>query len=220
MNSLQSARRDFLLMLSGSVGAGWLAANWPAMLSAAEHAHQAAKSSNPVLEVLTPEQARELDALTSCLIPTDDMPGAHEAGVVYFIDRALKTYASEQLPVYQKGLDAAQKYTAETFPGVARFSEASEEQKLKILTELTAESDLQKGVPRRGLPAGSTDFMRTLRFDAICGFLVDPEGGGNRDFAGWKVIGRDSAHNFAAPFGFYDKDYPGWQRAAPETEKK
>lgn len=220
MSSFQPARRDFLQLLSGYVGAGWLAANWPALLSAAEHAHQAAKSGNPVLEVLTPEQARELDALTSCLIPTDDTPGAHEAGVVYFIDRALKTYASEQLPTYQKGLEAVQKYTAETFPGVTRFSEATEEQKLKILTELSAESDLQKGVPRRGLPAGSTDFLRTLRFDTICGFLVDPEGGGNRDFAGWKAIGRDPAHNFAPPFGHYDKDYPGWQPGPAETERK
>jgi gluconate 2-dehydrogenase gamma chain len=220
MNSFQPARRDFLQMVSGYVGAGWLAANWPAMVSAAEHAHQTAKSSNPVLEVLTPEQARELDALTACLIPTDDTPGAHEAGVVYFIDHALKTYASESLATYQKGLEAVQKYTAENFPGAVRFSEASEEQKLKILTELSSESDLQKGVPRRGLPGGSTDFLRTLRFDTICGFLVDPEGGGNRDFAGWKAIGRDSAHNFAPPFGFYDKDYPGWKPATPETEKK
>jgi len=220
MTSFQPARRDFLQMLSGYVGAGWLAANWPAMVSAAEHAHQAAKSSNPALEVLTSEQARELDALTSCLIPTDDMPGAHEAGVVYFIDRALKTYSSESLPTYQKGLEAVQKYTAENFPGVARFSEASEEQKLKILTDLSAESDLQKGVPRRGLPAGSTDFLRTLRFDTICGFLVDPEGGGNRNFAGWKAIGRDEAHNFVPPFGHYDKDYLGWRPATPEAEKK
>jgi gluconate 2-dehydrogenase gamma chain len=220
MTSFQPARRDFLQMLSGYVGAGWLAANWPAMVSAAEHAHQVAKSSNPALEVLTSEQAHELDALTSCLIPTDDKPGAHEAGVVYFIDRALKTYSSESLPTYQKGLEAVQKYTAENFPGVTRFSEASEEQKLKILTDLSAESDLQKGVPHRGLPAGSTDFLRTLRFDTICGFLVDPEGGGNRNFAGWKAIGRDEAHNFAPPFGFYDKDYPGWQPATPEAEKK
>ncbi len=95
MNSFQSARRDFLQQLSGYVGAGWLVANWPALVSAAEHAHQAANSSNPVLEVLTAEQARELDALTACLIPSDDTPGAHEAGVVYFIDRALKTYAVE-----------------------------------------------------------------------------------------------------------------------------
>src|SRR5262249_37288267 len=136
MNSFQPARRDFLQMLSGYVGAGWLAANWPAMVSAAEHAHQAAKSSNPALEVLTSEQARELDALTSCLIPTDDMPGAHEAGVVYFIDRALKTYSSESLPTYQKGLEGIQKYTTQNLRGVAPFSQPTAHHNLQILQQL------------------------------------------------------------------------------------
>lgn len=220
MVSSNPARRNFLQLLTGTAGAAWLTANWPGLLSAAEHAHQAAKSSTPVLEVLTAEQARELDALTACIIPTDDAPGAREAGVVYFIDRALKTFASDSLPVYQKGLDAVQKFTAELFPGVPSFSAATEEQKLKIFSELTAESDLQKGLSRRGLPAGTADFVQMLRLHTIFGFLVDPEGGGNRDFAGWKTIGRDPAHTFAPPFGFYDRDYPGWQPAPAETEKK
>lgn len=218
MNSFHPARRDFLQLLSGSVGAAWLTANWPALLSAAEHAHQAAKASQPALEVLSAEQARELDALTACIIPTDDAPGAREAGVVYFIDRALKTFASESLPSYQKGFDAVQKVTAELFPGVSRFSEATEEQKLKIFSELMAGTDLQKGLPRRGLPVGTSDFLANLRIHTVVGYLVDPEGGGNRDFTGWKTIGRDPAHTFTSPFGFYDKDYPGWRPA--ETEKK
>lgn len=220
MNSFHPVRREFLQLLSGSVGAAWFSANWPALLSATEHAHQAVKTGNPALEVLTADQARELDALTACLIPTDDAPGAREAGVVYFIDRALKTFSRDAVPTYQKGLDAIKKFTAELFPGVSRFSAATEEQQIQILTELTAETDLQKGIPRRDLPADSVDFIRTLRFHTITGYLVDPEGGGNRDFAGWKAIGRDPAHSFGPPFGFYDKGYPGWQPAPAETEKK
>jgi hypothetical protein len=34
------------------------------------------------------------------------------------------------------------------------------------------------------------------------------------------VIGREREHMFAAPFGYYDKDYPGWQPVATEAEKK
>ena len=67
MNSFQPPRREFLQIFSGTAGAAWLAANWPAIVSAAEHAHQAAKSANPTLEALTAEQARELDAITSRL---------------------------------------------------------------------------------------------------------------------------------------------------------
>jgi len=220
MSPLHPARREFLQLLSGYCGAAWLTANWPAIVSAAEHAHHAAKSPNPKFEALTAEQAREVDALAACIIPTDDSAGAREAGVVYFIDQALKGFASEALPTYQKGLEVVQSVTVELFPAASRFSAASSEQQIKIFSELEAESNSQKGVSRRVLPSGTSDFMQTLRLHTISGYLVDPEGGGNRDFAGWKAIGRDPAHNFTSPFGSYDKDYPGWQPAAVKTETR
>jgi gluconate 2-dehydrogenase gamma chain len=220
MNSFHPARRDFLQLLGGTAGAAWLTANWPALVSAAEHAHQATKSDHPVLEVFTADQAREVEALASCIIPSDAAAGAREAGVVYFIDRALKTFFSDTLPIYQKGLEAAQKTTAELFPGVPRFSAATDEQKLKIFTHLAEESERENSGPRRLAPGASEDFFQTLRVHTIFGFLVDPEGGGNRDFAGWKAISRDPSHSFSPPFGFYDKDYPGWQPVSGETEKK
>jgi hypothetical protein len=74
--------------------------------------------------------------------------------------------------------------------------------------------------PRRRRQLASADFMQAIWQHTIFGFLADPEAGGNRDFAGWKVIDRDPAHSFSPPFGFYDKDYPGWQAASLETEKK
>src|SRR5215831_11775906 len=76
MSPLHPARREFLHLLSGSCGAVWLTANWPAIVSAAEHAHHVAKSPNPKFEALTAEQAREVDALAACIIPTDDSAGA------------------------------------------------------------------------------------------------------------------------------------------------
>jgi Gluconate 2-dehydrogenase subunit 3 len=220
MNSFDSARRDFLQLLGGTAGAAWLTANWPALVSAAEHAHQAAKSGHPALEVFTADQAREVEALTACIIPTDETAGAREAGVVYFIDRALKTFFSDARPVYQKGLEDVQKASAELFPGVPRFSAGTEEQKLKIFMQIAGESERPEGGTRRLAPGASPDFFQTLRVHTIFGFLVDPEGGGNRDFAGWKVIGRDPSHSFSPPFGFYDKDYPGWQPVSGETGKK
>jgi len=220
MNSFHPARRDFLQLLGGAASAAWLSANWPALVSAAEHAHQAAKSDHPVLEVFTADQAREVEALCACIIPSDATAGAREAGVVYFIDRALKTFFSDTLPVYQKGLEAAQKTTAELFPGVPRFSAATEEQKLKIFAHIAGESERPESGARRLAPGASPDFFQTLRVHTIFGFLVDPEGGGNRDYAGWKAIGRDPSHSFSPPFGFYDKDYPGWQATPGETEKK
>ena len=43
---------------------------------------------------------------------------------------------------------------------------------------------------------------------------------GNRDGAGWKVIGRAREYMFQPPFGYYDKGYPGWEVAAKEEMKE
>lgn len=214
-----SARRDFLLHLGGVAGAAWINAQWPAMLAAAQHAHQAA-ASKQAFEVLTPEQASEVEAIAARIIPTDELPGATEAGVVYFIDRALKTFASDALPLYQKGLPAVNQIAAKTFSGVNTFSTATATQQDKILAELFAEAPPSPGPQRRNSAVAATDFIQAVWFHTICGFLVDPEGGGNRNFAGWKAIGRDPAHSFSPPFGYYDKDYPGWQPVPAETDKK
>jgi hypothetical protein len=37
-----------------------------------------------------------------------------------------------------------------------------------------------------------------------------PEYGGNRNGAGWTLIGFEDAHIFHPPFGHYDRDYPGF----------
>ena len=216
MTKTDSARREFLLQMGGLATAAWVQAQWPAMISAAQHAHQAAKTQAG-FTVLTAAQAHEIEAITARIIPTDDMPGAKEAGVVYFIDRALATFASESVEVYKKGLNEMNQATAKMFPGIERFSAASTEQQDQLLGELSKQLDAREGRPQRTTPAVSPDFMQTLWTHTVFGFLVDPEGGGNRDYAGWKVIGRDPAHTFTSPFGFYDQDYPGWS-AEPDTK--
>ncbi len=221
METINPARRDFLVQISGAAGAAWLTAQWPAMLAAAQHAHAAASANPaPAFEVLTPEQAIEIEAISSLIIPTDELPGAREAGVVYFIDRALKTFAADEKPLYDEGLADLNRIAGEMFPGVPRFSAATPAQQEKLFARLEVESQTGHGTGRRRFASSGMNFADTIWFHTLAGFLVDPEGGGNRDYAGWKVIGRDPAHSFSPPFGFYDKDYPGWQPAAPETETK
>jgi gluconate 2-dehydrogenase gamma chain len=215
---MNSARRDFLLHLGGVAGTAWISAQLPAMVAAAQHAHQAA-ASKPTFEVLSPEQAREVQAIAARIIPTDELPGATEAGVVYFIDRALGTFANDAVPLYQKGLRELNHAVSEMFPEVKSFSAATPDQQDKLLAELFLDETPQT-TTRQNTIALRTDFLQIIWYHTICGFLVDPEGGGNRDFAGWKVIGRDPAHSFTPPFGFYDKDYLGWQSAPEEASKK
>lgn len=200
----------------------WLATQWTAIVAAAEHAHQAVTSKTPVkFQVLTAAQARDVEAIAAQIIPTDDLPGAREAGVVYFIDQALKTFASDTLTVYQKGLADLNARTGEKYPGVKQFADASATQQHELLEELSNGTNPAATRGRRGGQAGaSADFFQTILQHTVSGFLIDPSGGGNRDYAGWKVIDRDPSHSFAPPFGFYDKDYPGWQRAMGAEEKK
>jgi gluconate 2-dehydrogenase gamma chain len=216
---MNSARRDFLLHLGGVAGTAWVSAQWPAIVAAGQHAHQAAASKQS-FEVLAPAEAKEVQAIAARIIPTDELPGATEAGVVYFIDRALKTFANDARPLYQKGLSDVNHAVTEMFPGVNSFSAATPDQQDQLLAALFADALPQTRTSRRNAVVPTNDFLQTIWYHTICGFLVDPEGGGNRGFAGWKVIDRDPAHSFAPPFGYYDKDYPGWQPAPEEAGKK
>ncbi len=212
------SRRDFLSRGSAAVSAVWLSAHWPAIVAAAEHAHQAAKSSAPrKFQFFTPEEAVEIDAISARIIPSDETPGAREAGVVYFIDRALTTFAVDDQKTYREGLPSLQARVRELFPSVEKFSSATPEQQDQILHSL----DEQTGPARRhSRPGGaSSSFFQAIRVHTIVGFLVEPDSGGNRDGVGWKVIGRDPEHMFQPPFGYYDKDYAGWQPNPPDAEK-
>ena len=209
------------MQAGGLAAAAWVQAQWPSVMAAAQRAHQALRSTQPPkFEVLTAEQAQEVTAIAARILPTDELPGATEAGVVYFIDHALKTFASDAVPLYQQGLVLVNQLTSEKYPGVPRFSAASSEQQDEILAALQKDQPKEKRPTRRNSYIQSSDFIQVIWVHTIWGFLVDPDGGGNRDFAGWKVIDRDPAHSFTPPFGFYDQGYPGWQPAAQETEKK
>jgi len=188
-------RRRFLF--SGLCGAGgaWISLHWPAVLAAAEHAAHARQANPPAkLEVLSAEQAAEIEAAACRLIPTDDTPGAREAGVIYFIDRALATFAADNRDDYEKGLPILQAKTAEMFPGTRKFSLATPDQQDAVLKAL-------EGQP----------IFETMLAHTVMGFVADPARGGNRGEVGWKLMGFDDSPAFAPPFGYYDRDYPGWK---------
>lgn len=65
------------------------------MLEALQHARGTAQSGSRKLQHLDPQAAAEIEALAAQIIPSDDSPGAMEAGVVYFIEGALATFDQE-----------------------------------------------------------------------------------------------------------------------------
>ncbi len=183
------SRRGFL---AGSVSA-WLAASWPGIVAAQEHVHRLARSGAAgKFEFFSPEQAAEVEAVAAQIIPSDDSPGAREARIIHFIDRALHTFDRDKQPVYTEGLRDLQAKTAAMFPGVARFSALTSEQQIELLKSIE-----------------KTPFFGMVRTHTIVGFFANPEYGGNYEKTGWRLIGFDDAFHFQPPFGYYDREYKG-----------
>ena len=122
--------------------------------------------------------------------------------------------------IYLEGLPKLQERVRELFPGVDKFSAATTEQQDQVLASLDEHlASFQAPFRPR---SGRGNFFETVRQHTLAGFLIDPDSdrGGNRDGVGWKVIGREREHTFQPPFGYYDKDYRGWQPASQDNDKK
>jgi gluconate 2-dehydrogenase gamma chain len=140
-------------------------------------------------QTFDPATAAEIDAITSQIIPSTDGPGAHEAGVVYFIDRALSTFDAHLRESYRTGMAGVQQKRKEMFPGSASIAALSNDQQIQLI---------------RGIE--STAFFELLRTHTLYGFLGNPSYGGNRDHVGWKLIGFEDRMAYQPPFGYYDAE--------------
>ena len=189
MNRDNSSRRQFLISSLSGVSATWLAAHWPAALAAQTQAQEAARQGS-AFQFFSPEQASEVAAIASQIIPSDDTPGATEAHVVYFIDRALSSFDREKRPAYVEGLKSVQARVTLLFPGKTRFSDLSSEQQIQLMTAIE-----------------QTDFFELLRIHTVMGFLAKPDYGGNQEEVGWKLIGFEDKMSHHPPFGYYDREY-------------
>ena len=181
------SRRDFVATV-GSIGAVWLLADAAERGEAVAHAAHQASQAQPTLTVFTPEQAAEVEAFASRIIPSDGTPGAREAGVVYFIDRGLSTWAKDQKPQFMEGLAKLQRDVGGKFRGQTRLSALTPAQQDEVLRSIE-----------------NTPFFGNMRFATLSGMFSLPSQGGNRDFVGWKLVGQESALEFKAPFGWYDQ---------------
>jgi gluconate 2-dehydrogenase gamma chain len=179
--TMNLTRRDWIV---GTLGV----AAWSTIASAQQHAHQAAASpSSTEFEHFDAATARDIAAIAARIIPSDDGPGATEAGAVYFIDRALKTFAADRQIAYQDGLADLALRRKKWFPGSASFAELTAAEQVRLLHSIEA-----------------TDFFSLLRLHTVLAWLGSPEYGGNRNSIGWKYIGFDDRGYFAPPFGYYD----------------
>jgi gluconate 2-dehydrogenase gamma chain len=170
-------RRDWLAAAFGAA--------WPEILAAQHHARQAARSGR-LPATLDARAAADIEALAAEIIPATETPGAREAGVIHFIDRALATFAAADLPLYREGLAAADAKRAALFPGSSTIAALTSPQRIELLRAVE-----------------SSPFFQTLRTHTIMGFLADPAYGADPT-AGHRTLGFQPAHEYTPPFGWYD----------------
>ena len=185
------SRRDFLLQSALYGGALWAALNVPRPRALAA----AAASDKPV--VLTAAQWKTVEAISGRIIPADAEPGAIEAGVVNFIDKALAHEDAALKPVYVAGLAGVDAVATKRF--TKPFVDLAPDQQDEVLTAI--ESGKADGWPKGPVPAA--DFFTAVRAHTVFGFLCDPAYGGNHDYAGWKVSGYPGRQHHR---GGYTKD--------------
>ncbi len=141
---------------------------------------------------LTSAQARALDALAEAIMPATDTPGAREAGVPAFVDRAVAGWSlPAQAALIRAGLDRVDA-DARTAHGAA-FAALAAGQQSALLTRYDAELAKQ--------PAGSPHFFGVLKELVTIGFFTsepgatralryDPVPGAYRGCVPLKEIGR------------------------------
>jgi len=192
------SRRAFLVS-GGALAAAWLVAPTDKIAEAGRWAARAAREDPPLkFLVLTADEAADLDAATAQIIPSDDTPGAHEARVVYFIDKSLTTWAKDQLPGIRDGIAELRKRARQTSVAGGSVQAGSRRSAFAALN-----ADQQHEI-LASMEKDKHPFFNTLRFAAVTGMLVNPEYGGNYNKIGWKMIGFDDRFSWGPPYGWYD----------------
>lgn len=190
MTETTPTRRDFLSRSAAGLSGGWLLLNLPILSALAGCAREAAERGDPLTN-LSPEEAATLHAFVARVIPSDDgTPGATEAGAAYFVDAAIAgPFAGMADPVRAGLADLEGRARSAHDTAFADLGEAEQDE------VIGAFEDSQLFFP--------------LRFLTVMGVVSDPAYGGNRDHAGWAMLGMDHAGGYQPPFGHYDAEWRG-----------
>jgi gluconate 2-dehydrogenase gamma chain len=139
------------------------------------------------------EQASTVAALTERLMPgAPGKPGARDAGVLNYIDLALAGAYADLQDFYRRGLAQLDAYCHATHK--QSFTQLDPARQDEVLAALE-----QGKAPGFTLPRAQ-EFFNVVRTHTMEGMFADPIYGGNRDFAGWRLVGFPGAQgNFTPP---------------------
>lgn len=189
MNSEAISRRLFLQSGGAVASSSVIRAALPALAAAAQAACTA-KEQGATFETLSAAEAREVIAIAARILPTTDTPGATEAGVVYFVDKALGSFLQGSVEMARGLLADFQSGIKDAYAGASRFSDLD-----------AADQDAYLKAHE------NSQFFFGIRFLTVAGVFGMSHWGGNRDDIGWKLVGMDGPpHAWAPPFGYYDAE--------------
>jgi gluconate 2-dehydrogenase gamma chain len=187
-NKNHLSRRNFLQSASIMTGASWLRLSAPTLAGITQAACTAKEESSAFI-VLDDDEAADFAAIAARIIPTTDTPGATEAGVIHFFDRAFGKESSGALAGARDGLTELNS----TLRNATRFAELDDEKQDAVL------GTIEDGA-----------FFSLMRTMTIYGFFAMSSYGGNKDNVAWDLIGFDGHHGaWEYPFGYYDAEVHG-----------
>ncbi len=203
MSKHDEARRAFLVgVAAGAVaGAGLkgealaqtheqhaaVATPTPPPAAATVHVHAAGHGA-----FLNDDDAVTIAALAERLMPSAaGKPGARDADVLNYIDLALAGAYADQQDFYRRGL--AQ------LDGFCRTAHGAPFAKLDGARQDEVIAALEQGKATGFTWPSAQAFFNTLRTHTMEGMFADPIYGGNKDFAGWRLIGFPGAQPLFTP---------------------
>jgi gluconate 2-dehydrogenase gamma chain len=195
MNTPNKARRAFLIQTASGIGAAATTGLLPAGEALAQSPAAAPTVTMPTAQVAHSTRGGEgtgaffnvsdmqtVAAIAERIMPgAAGKPGAHDAGVVNYIDLALAGAYSDQQEFYRHGLTQLHAYCDVTYH--KPFVQLSSAQQDEVLTVLDSGKATGFDWP------SAQSFFSTLRKHTMEGMFADPVYGGNKDFAGWRLVG-------------------------------
>jgi gluconate 2-dehydrogenase gamma chain len=136
--------------------------------------------------------AATMAGFTERLMPgAPGKPGARDADVLNYIDLALSGAYSDLQEFYRRGLAQLGAYCEKTYK--KPFAQLSPAQQDEVLTAL------EEGKAGGFAWPTAQAFFSTVRTHTMEGMFADPIYGGNKDFAGWELVGFPGAQMFYSP---------------------
>jgi gluconate 2-dehydrogenase gamma chain len=148
---------------------------------------------------LNDDDAATVTAFAERIMPgAPGKPGATDAGVLNYIDLALAGAYADQQDFYRRGLAALDSHCRTT--SGKPFVQLSAAQQDDVITAL-------EGGKASGFTWPTAQaFFNTLRTHTMEGMFADPVYGGNKDFAGWLLVGFPGAQPLFSPADMQSKD--------------